>query len=338
MIKKILVTGASGYIGSVLTPMLLKKGYHVRAYDRFFFGDNLAKHQNLEKVFGDTRHLQNKHFKGIDAVIDLAAISNDPSGEYFKKETYDINHHARANCARLAKKNKVKRYILPSSCSIYGFNDQIVNEQSKVNPLTAYAKANYLAEKDVLPLASNSFGVTVIRQATIFGYSPRMRFDLAINGMTEGAYQTGKLPIMRNGKQIRPMLHIKDTSRAMIFLFGQPLESINQEIFNIGSQECTKSIKQLASIVQDNLPGLKLQWYGNPDHRSYNVDFSKIESLGFKINYDLDYGVKEILQKLKKKKTIKNSKTITLQWYQQIEEVAPYILLSQLNKNLVKIK
>lgn len=338
MIKKILVTGAAGYIGSVLTPLLIKKGYHVRAYDRFFFGDNLPEHKNLEKVFGDTRQLQNKHFKKIDAVIDLASISNDPSGEYFKKETYEINYQARANCARLAKKNKVKRYILPSSCSIYGFNNQLVSEKSNVNPLTSYAKANYLAEKKVLALASKSFCVTVIRQATIFGFSPRMRFDLAINGMTEGAYKSGKLPIMRNGRQIRPMLHVKDTSRGIIFLLSQPFEKINKEVFNIGSKECTKSIKQLAKIVQNNISNLKLQWYGNPDHRSYNVDFSKIESLGYKIKYNLDYGVKEILQKLKKKQTIKDSKSITLNWYQNLEELAPYINLSQLKKGMVKIK
>lgn len=337
MIRTVLVTGASGYIGSVLTPMLLRKGFNVRAIDRFFFGDNLPNHKNLEKVYADTRNLNNKYFKNIDAVIDLAAISNDPSGEYFKKETYQINHLARKNCAILAKKNKVKKYILPSSCSVYGYNNNIVNENTKVNPLTSYSKANYLAEQDILPLASDKFCVTIIRQATIFGYSPRMRFDLAINGMTEGAFRTRKLPIMRNGKQIRPMLHIKDTSRAMIFLLRQPSKNINSEIYNIGSKDCTKTIAELGNIVKKNVKDSKLQWYGNPDHRSYNVSFSKIESLGFEIKYNIEYGVNEILKKLKTKQISRKSNTITLEWYKLLEEIAPIVINSNIKSKIIKM-
>ena len=335
MIKNILVTGASGYIGSVLTPVLLKKGYKVIAIDRFFFGDNLQNHRNLKKINQDTRLLKSFYFRKVDAVIDLAALSNDPSGEYFKKETININFKARLNCAILAKQNKVKKYILPSSCSIYGFNNSIVNETSKVNPLTTYAKANYLAEKNILMLANQKFCVTVLRQATIFGYSPRMRFDLAINGMTEGAYVTKKLPIMRNGRQFRPMLHVKDTVRAMVFMLEGDVKKINKEIYNVGSKKCTVSIREMANIVKRNIKCAKLKWYGDPDHRSYNVSFDKIEKLGFKAKYDLNYGVKEILSKLKnnyKKKDI----TITLDWYKQLEKFAPYIINTQINKKIIK--
>ena len=337
MIRNILVTGASGYIGSILTPMLLKSGYNVRAIDRFFFGDNLPKHKNLVKIFADTRELKKTHFENIDAVIDLAAISNDPSGDYFKKETYAINHLARYNCAKLAKKNKVKIYILPSSCSIYGFSNNVVNEKSKVNALTSYAKANYLSERDILPLASKNFCVTVLRQATVFGYSPRMRFDLAINGMSEGAYNTGKLPIMRNGNQIRPLIHVKDTSRAMIFLLKQKYNKINKQIYNVGSKECTKSIKQLALIVKKNIKNIKFQWYGDPDHRSYNVDFSKINSLGFRTKYDLNYGVSEVIKKLKEGKIRKDKRSITLEWYKLLEEMRPYVINSHLNSKVMKL-
>ena len=233
MIKTILVTGASGYIGSVLVPMLLKKNYKVRALDRFFFGNFLKKNKNLTILKADTRHLKSSYFRKIYAVIDLAALSNDPSGEYFKKETMNINFKARFSCARLAKKNNVKRYVLPSSCSIYGFNESIVNEKSKVNPLTTYAKANLLAERNILPLSNKNFCVTVLRQATIFGYSPRMRYDLAINGMTEEAFRTKKLPIMRDGSQIRPMLHVKDTSRAIIMMLEKDNKIINKQIFKL---------------------------------------------------------------------------------------------------------
>lgn len=335
MIKTILVTGASGYIGSVLTPELLKKGYKVIAIDRFFFGDNLQNHRNLKKINQDTRLLKSCYFKKVDVVIDLAAISNDPSGEYFKKETIDINFKARLNCARLAKKNKVKKYILPSSCSIYGFNNSIVNETSKVNPLTTYAKANYLAEQNILMLANQNFCVTVLRQATIFGYSPRMRFDLAINGMTQGAYISKKLPIMRNGRQFRPMLHVKDTVRAMIFMVKADKTKINKEIYNVGSKKCTVSIREMADIVKRNIKHTKLKWYGDPDHRSYKVSFDKIHKLGFKAKYDLNYGVKEILLKLKNNLK-KTDKTITLDWYKQLEKFAPYIINTQINKKIIK--
>lgn len=337
MIKTILVTGASGYIGSVLVPMLLKKNYKVRALDRFFFGNFLKKNKNLTILKADTRHLKSSYFRKIYAVIDLAALSNDPSGEYFKKETMNINFKARFSCARLAKKNNVKRYVLPSSCSIYGFNESIVNEKSKVNPLTTYAKANLLAERNILPLSNKNFCVTVLRQATIFGYSPRMRYDLAINGMTEEAFRTKKLPIMRDGSQIRPMLHVKDTSRAIIMMLEKDNKIINKQIFNVGSKECTRSINDMAKIVKENIKDAKLKWYGNPDVRSYNVDFSKISSLGFKKLYDLNYGVREIISKLRQsKKNYKKKINITLDWYQSLEQLAPYIFDCQIKKKIIK--
>ena len=203
----------------------------------FFFGDNLPEHKNLEKIQRDCRDSEDSLFDGIDAVIDLVAISNDPSGEYFKTETIEINHQSRARTANIAKMKGVKRYILPSSCSIYGFNEgsDPVDELSETNPLTTYAVANENAEKDILPLTSDNFCVTVIRQATVFGYSPRMRFDLAINGMTYGAWKTRKLPLMRDGKQWRPMVH-NGSSRAMLFYLNK-IEDINGEIYNIGSKK-----------------------------------------------------------------------------------------------------
>jgi nucleoside-diphosphate-sugar epimerase len=268
---KVLVTGGAGYIGSVLTPRLLEKGHDVIVVDRFFFGDSLSEDANLTKIRADCRDLDISIFENCDAVIDLVAISNDPSGEAFSDATYQINYEARVNTAKLAKAAGVKRYILPSSCSIYGFQEEgyVADESSETNPLTVYAKANELAEKEILPLASDSFTATVIRQATVYGYSKRMRFDLAINGMTHGAWETRKLPLMRDGKQWRPMIHVKDTSDAMIFLLEADKSKINGEIFNVGSQSNVYQLGDLAEKVAKTVGSdIEIEWYGDKDTRS----------------------------------------------------------------------
>ncbi|TMJ11202.1 MAG: SDR family oxidoreductase, partial [Bacillati bacterium ANGP1] len=181
--SSLLVTGAGGYIGSVLTRMLLEHGDSVTAVDRFFFGRQTLPPDDgrLRVIEGDIRTLQQAELRGIDAVIDLAALSNDPAGELESEKTWAINHAGRVRIATLAKQAGVPRYILPSSCSVYGFQEGLLDERSPVNPLTTYAKANRQAEGDTLALADAGFCVVVLRQATVYGLSPRMRFDLAIN-------------------------------------------------------------------------------------------------------------------------------------------------------------
>jgi len=325
--KTILVTGAGGYIGSVLVPKLLKNNYQVKALDRYFFGkDKLPHHPHLEIVQEDSRKLTKNLFANVDYVIDLVAISNDPSGELFSDATWQINHESRANAAKMAKEMGVKRYILPSSCSIYGFQDDIVDETSKTNPLTVYAKANEKAEHDVLPLADDNFIVTIMRQATVFGYSPRMRFDLAINGMVYGAWKNKVLPLMRDGKQYRPMVHVQDTTDVMLLLLNADHHKINGQIFNVGGNENNYQLGPLGDIVAEevskqlNTP-VKVEWYGDVDHRSYKVSFDKIATvLQWTPKWDAKLGSKEIVEKLVSGELDKSLQTITLDWYKELEK------------------
>lgn len=318
---KILVTGGGGYIGSILIQMLLERGYKVKCLDRFFFGMETLSHvagdPNLEIIKDDIRWFDPNIMRDVDAVMDLAALSNDPTGELNPSKTMEINYKGRVRVAKLAKKHGVKRYILASSCSVYGFQDELVDEKSPTNPLTTYAKANVLAEQESLPLADNNFCVTALRLATVYGLSPRMRFDLAINGMVLGFYKHGKIPIMRDGTQWRPFVHIKDASRAFIMVLEADKDLVNKEIFNVGSNEQNYQIKPLAELIADaiGLP-FNFEWYGSPDKRSYRVDFSKIRDvLGFKPKYTPKEGAKEVYDALVEGKVKDDIKTRTVEWY-----------------------
>ena len=339
--KRILVTGAGGYIGTTLVPKLINAGYEVVAVDRYFFGSNLIEnHKNLSIVHEDSRKLGSSIFDGIDAVIDLVAISNDPSGELFGKVTFEINRDSRIRTAKLAKSAGVSRYILPSSCSIYGFQPEgvIADETSATNPLTNYAKANMEAENGILPMADEAFTVVVLRQSTVYGYSPRMRFDLAINGMTYGAFTTRKLPLMRDGTQWRPMVHVDDTAEAQIFMLTADKGSINRQIYNVGSEKNNYRLSDLAERVA-NVVGedIDITWYGDPDHRSYRVSFDKIEALGYRAKFVAEDGVKEILTRLISGNLERTDRTITLTWYKNLIEWNKLIEDTKLHGGILEI-
>jgi nucleoside-diphosphate-sugar epimerase len=321
--RQVLVTGAGGYIGSVLTRLLLEHGYAVKAVDRFFFGrDTLPPDDDrLTTVEADIRELDEGAFEGVYGVIDLAALSNDPVGELDPEVTWSVNHRGRARVARLAGRSGVARYILPSSCSVYGFQDEMLDETSAINPLTTYAKANRKAEEDILPLANGDFCVTVIRQATVYGASHRMRFDLAINGMVKGFRENGKIPILRDGTQWRPFVHVRDTSRAMLRLLEASPASISGEIFNVGSDDQNVQIMPLAELVAESVGRpFDYEWYGSPDHRSYRVSFAKIrDRIDFRCEWSPAHGAAEVHEAIEAGQVDpEDPRTITVGWYKRL--------------------
>jgi nucleoside-diphosphate-sugar epimerase len=334
---KVLVTGGAGCIGSVLTGLLLERGHKVVCLDRFFFGkdtlNGVMDNPNLETIRDDVRWFDPKILRGVDTVMDLAALSNDPAGELDPAKTLDINYVGRARVAKLSKEFGVKHYLLASSCSVYGFKeDEILDETSPPNPLTTYAKANLLAEREALQLADNSFVVTVLRQATVYGLSPRMRFDLAINGMVLGAFKNGKIPVMRDGSQWRPFIHVKDTSNAFLKVAEAKKEKVNGQIFNVGSDDQNYQVKSLVDMIAEAIPvEFGVEWYGDPDRRSYRVSFQKFkDALGFKPQCTPKEGAKEVYDALAEGRIRDSAKTRTVEWYKHLlntQEMMNEILL-----------
>lgn len=332
----VLVTGGAGYIGSVMSRLLLEKGYDVTCLDRLFFGTDSLKDiaDEITVVKDDIRFFDPKLLKGVDAVFDLAALSNDPSGELEPQKTLEINYKGRVRVANLAKKYGVKKYVFASTCSVYGFQDGIITEDSGLNPLTTYAKASMMAEREILPLADNSFSATVLRQATVYGFSHRMRFDLAINGMVLGFYRNGKIPIMRDGKQWRPFVNVNDTSNAFIKVLEAEPELVTGQVFNVGSDEQNVQIFDLAKLVAESIDiPFNYEWYGSTDTRSYRVSFGKIkEILHFSPQYTIGKGAKNVFDAIKDKRLNPDDpRTITVKWYKQLLEMQQFIKDTELN-------
>ena len=324
---RVLVTGAGGYIGNILTDLLIKKGHEVVALDRFLFGETLNDYPDINKIKADIRTISVEDFKdamkGVDAVVDLAALSNDPSGELNAINTISINHLGRFRVASLAKSLGVGKYMLPSSCSIYGFNDEYVDETSKPNPLTTYARANLMIERDSMALNSVEFNVTVFRLATVYGLSAnRMRFDLVVNDVVGQIFTKGFTNLTTGGKQWRPFVHVRDVCKAIV-LGLESKKNLGGKVFNLGSNEQNSQIlevaKKLFSAVNNEE---KYNWVGSPDNRSYRVKFDKIsKELDFKPDWDIGLGAKEVWDALENKLiTYGDDRNITVKWYRHLIE------------------
>jgi len=324
VILKVLVTGGAGYIGSTLIPVLLDKGYKVVCLDRLFFGkESLAEaseNSNFELQKDDVRWFDPRILKDVDTVVDLAALSNDPSGELDPAKTLDINYLGRVRVARLSKEYGVRRYILASSCSVYGFQTEMLTEESAVNPLTTYAKANVMAEKDILPLGDSEFTVTAVRLATVYGLSRRMRFDLAVNGIVLGLYKTGKIQVMRDGSQWRPFIHVKDVAVALTKFVENSPDEVNRQVFNTGSDDQNYQIYPLAELIGRAVRApFKIEWYGTPDKRSYRVSFRKIkEKLNFTPRLTPSEAAEEIYNALKDGGITDSMRARTVDWYKHL--------------------
>ena len=322
--SKVMVTGAGGYIGTQLVRDLVNSGHEVTAVDRYFFGkEPLAEFIGNNKVNilqKDIRDLNAKDFSGHDAVCDLACLSNDPAGEIDPELTYSINRDGRIHVAKTAKSAGVEKYIISSSCSVYGKGEEPqLSETSKTNPISVYAKSTLEAEQHNLSIADSNFSVTALRNATVFGLSTRMRFDLVVNLMTLTAFQKGRIIVMGGGLQWRPLVHISDVSKAFINVIGAKKDKINKEVFNIGLDNF--QIKNLAYLVREELPfPVEIDIApDDADKRDYNVVFSKAESvLGFKAETNVIQGIKEIYLALKSVSVDVGPKTITVQWYRNI--------------------
>ncbi|HEY2934569.1 MAG TPA: SDR family oxidoreductase [Acidobacteriota bacterium] len=278
---RILVTGHTGYIGTVMVPMLVAEGHDVVGldsdlYEQCTFGDAIVNVPALKK---DVRDVQAADLDGFDAIIHLAGLSNDPLGDLDPQLTYEINYAASVRLARFAKRAGVTRFLFSSSCSTYGASgENMINEQAEFRPVTPYGHSKVLVERDLSRLADSRFSPTFLRNATAYGLSPRLRFDLVLNNLVAWAFTTGRVHIKSDGTPWRPIVHIEDISRAFIAALHAPRDVVHNEAFNVGLSEENYQIRDLAEIVRETVTGCHVEYAkdAGPDKRCYRVDCSKL--------------------------------------------------------------
>jgi nucleoside-diphosphate-sugar epimerase len=300
---RIFVTGTDGYIGTLLGPVLLARGHQVVGLDTGFYRDGWLYNNGLKQfphtLNKDLRHITAEELQGFDAVVHLAELSNDPLGQLNPEITYKINHQGSVELAKKCKEVGISRFVYASSCSVYGVSgsEGYKIEESQVNPQTAYAECKVLVERDVSALADDNFSPTFLRNATAYGPSPRIRFDIVLNNLSGLAWTTGEIKMTSDGTPWRPLVHVLDICQAIACTLEAPREIVHNEIFNVGDTHENYRVREIAQIVAETFPGCELTLGSSGgDNRSYRVSFEKINTQlpGFRCQYNARQGAEQL--------------------------------------------
>jgi nucleoside-diphosphate-sugar epimerase len=337
-IKRVLVTGSHGYIGTVLTMLLVDKKYSVVGIDTCYYKNaQLTPGKKIKLIKKDIRDIAETDLKNIDAIIHLAALSNDATGELNEKLTEQINFKATIRLAKIAKKNGIKRFIFSSSCSIYGIvKDDIVTENSTAHPKTSYAINKLKVEKELKKLADEKFCVLFMRNATVYGASPCFRDDVVVNNLTMNAWLTGQIRIMSDGTPWRPLIDVRDLSNIFEKFLRIDAKKVNGEIINIGFYENNMRVKDIAQAVKNELPKCDLVFTNEhgADTRSYRVDFNKLEMLFPKLKqqWTVEKSIRDMVKQFKLAQVTKTD--LNNSRFTRIKTLKNLLRVNKLSKNL----
>lgn len=337
---KVFVTGAEGYIGALLGPILMESGHEVVALDTGFYRAGQLYHAHAPRfpatINKDLRDITGADLRGCEAVVHLAELSNDPLGQINPEVTHRINHLGSVHLARLCREAGVRRFVYTSSCSVYGQgSDRLMTEASETDPQTAYAHCKVLVERDVSAMADDRFSPVFLRNATAYGASPAMRFDIVLNNLAGWAWTTREIRMTSDGTPWRPLVHVLDICRAVACALAAHEELVHNQIFNVGASSENYQIRDIAGIVAEALPGCRLTLGGaGGDHRSYRVSFDKIHSRlpGFRCQWTAAQGVRRLFDLFERIDL--GAQTFHFRAYTRLEQLKYLIRTRQINEDL----